>query len=81
MRRTGCGALLDINNLYVNQCIHGEDAIAAMNALPPQTVGEIHLAGHSATDIGVIDDHGSQVCAEVWKLYEYTRATLLPIAH
>ncbi|CAB3749022.1 DUF692 domain-containing protein [Paraburkholderia humisilvae] len=70
-RRTGCGVLLDINNLYVNQRNHGEDAISAMNALPPHVVGEIHLAGHSVTDIAVIDDHGSRVTADVWTLYEY----------
>jgi uncharacterized protein (UPF0276 family) len=70
-RRTGCGVLLDINNLYVNQCNHGEDAICAINALPPMVVGEVHLAGHSITDIAVIDDHGSRVAPEVWALYEY----------
>ncbi|SIT51674.1 conserved hypothetical protein [Paraburkholderia piptadeniae] len=70
-RRTGCGVLLDINNLYVNQCNHAEDAIRAMNELPPKVVGEIHLAGHSVTDIAVIDDHGSRVAPEVWALYEY----------
>ena len=70
-RRTGCGILLDINNLFVNQCNHGEDAIAAIDALPSQVVGEIHLAGHSVTNSGVIDDHGSRVTPEVWRLYEY----------
>ncbi|EIN03210.1 hypothetical protein WQE_00070 [Paraburkholderia hospita] len=70
-RRTGCGVLLDINNLYVNQCNHGEDAIAAIDALPSRLVGEIHLAGHSVTDIGLIDDHGSRVTPDVWRLYEY----------
>ncbi|MGT2472139.1 MNIO family bufferin maturase [Paraburkholderia terrae] len=70
-RRTGCGVLLDVNNLFVNQCNHDEDAIAAIDALPTQLVGEIHLAGHSVTDIGVIDDHGSRVTPEVWRLYEY----------
>jgi uncharacterized protein (UPF0276 family) len=70
-RRTGCGVLLDVNNLYVNQCNHGEDAVAAMNALTPGVVGEIHLAGHRVTDIAVVDDHGSRVAPAVWKLYEY----------
>jgi len=70
-RRTGCGVLLDVNNLYVNQCNHGEDAIAAMNALPPGVVGEIHLAGHRVTEAAVIDDHGSRVAPVVWNLYEY----------
>ncbi|KVF72485.1 hypothetical protein WS75_19100 [Burkholderia sp. FL-7-2-10-S1-D7] len=70
-RRTGCGVLLDVNNLYVNQCNHGEDAIASMHALPPGVIGEIHLAGHRATDIAVIDDHGSRVAPAVWNLYEH----------
>ncbi|WP_179405521.1 DUF692 domain-containing protein [Burkholderia guangdongensis] len=70
-RRTGCGVLLDVNNLYVNQCNHGEDAIEAMNALAPGVVGEIHLAGHRVTDTAVIDEHGSRVAPAVWRLYEY----------
>ncbi|MGU7773891.1 MNIO family bufferin maturase [Burkholderia sp. MR1-5-21] len=70
-RRTGCGVLLDVNNLYVNQCNHGEDALAAMHALPPAVVGEIHLAGHRVTDAAVIDDHGSRVAPAVWRLYEH----------
>lgn len=69
--RTGCGVLLDVNNLYVNQCNHGEDAIAAIDALAIGTVGEIHLAGHRVTDVAVIDDHGSRVTSEVWALYRY----------
>ncbi|WP_322010523.1 DUF692 domain-containing protein [Paraburkholderia sp. J12] len=69
-RRTGCGVLLDVNNLYVNQCNHGEDALAAMQALPPEVVGEIHLAGHRVTPAAVIDDHGSRVAPAVWSLYE-----------
>ncbi|NLP61230.1 DUF692 domain-containing protein [Paraburkholderia sacchari] len=69
-RRTGCGVLLDVNNLYVNQCNHGEDALAAMAALPREAVGELHLAGHRVTEAAVIDDHGSRVAPEVWALYE-----------
>ncbi len=69
--RTGCGVLLDVNNLYVNQCNHGEDAIAAIDALPPRIIGEIHLGGHRVTGIAVIDDHGSRVAPAVWALYEY----------
>jgi uncharacterized protein (UPF0276 family) len=69
-QRTGCGVLLDVNNLYVNQCNHGEDALAAMAVLPPQIVGEIHLAGHRVTPVAVIDDHGSRVAPAVWSLYE-----------
>ena len=68
--RTGCGVLLDVNNLYVNQCNHGEDAFAAMHMLPLDCVKEIHLAGHLVTDDSVIDDHGSAVAEPVWALYE-----------
>ncbi|WP_321813745.1 MULTISPECIES: DUF692 domain-containing protein [unclassified Paraburkholderia] len=69
-RRTGCGVLLDVNNLYVNQRNHGEDALAAMHALPCDIVGELHLAGHRVSEAAVIDDHGSRVAPEVWSLYE-----------
>jgi uncharacterized protein (UPF0276 family) len=69
-RRTGCGVLLDVNNLYVNQRNHGEDALAAMHALPRDIVGELHLAGHRVTPAAVIDDHGSRVASEVWSLYD-----------
>lgn len=68
--RTGCGLLLDINNLYVNQCNHGEDALQAMAAIAPGTVGEIHLAGHLVTPLAVIDHHGDTVAEPVWRLYE-----------
>jgi uncharacterized protein (UPF0276 family) len=68
--RTGCGLLLDINNLYVNQCNHGEDALAAIAAIAPGTVGEMHLAGHLATPRAVIDHHGAAVADPVWRLYE-----------
>lgn len=70
-RRTGCGVLLDINNLYVNQRNHGEDAKAAIDEFAPHCIGEFHLAGHTVTDIAVIDDHGSRVAGEVWALYDY----------
>jgi uncharacterized protein (UPF0276 family) len=69
-RRSGCGVLLDVNNLYVNQCNHGEDALAAIDAMPREIIGEIHLAGHQVTEHVVIDDHGSRVAPEVWSLYE-----------
>ncbi len=67
--RTGCGILLDVNNLYVNQRNHGEDAMAALSALLPNTVGEIHLAGHLVTPEAVIDHHGDRVAPQVWDLY------------
>lgn len=68
-RRTGCALLLDVNNLYVNQCNHGEDALAALAALAPGSVGEIHLAGHLVTPEALIDHHGAAVAPPVWALY------------
>lgn len=68
--RTGCAVLLDVNNLYVNQCNNLEDAVAAMAALPAHVVGEIHLAGHLVTPEAVIDHHGDRVADPVWELYE-----------
>ena len=67
--RAGCGLLVDINNLYVNQCNHGEDALAAIAAIAPGMVGEMHLAGHLVTPQAVIDHHGGQVAEPVWQLY------------
>jgi uncharacterized protein (UPF0276 family) len=67
--RTGCGILLDVNNLYVNLRNHGEDPIVAMQAIAPHMVGEMHLAGHLVTDDAVIDHHGDRVAAPVWDLY------------
>jgi uncharacterized protein (UPF0276 family) len=73
-QRTGCGVLLDVNNLYVNQCNHGTSAAAFIQSLPREVVGEIHLAGHTIHDYDgekvVVDTHDTQVCPAVWSLYE-----------
>ena len=69
-RRSGCGVLLDVNNLYVNAVNHGFDPYAALTALPARCVGEIHLAGHARTEECLIDDHGSCVIDPVWALYD-----------
>ncbi|MFO1057513.1 MAG: DUF692 domain-containing protein [Dongiaceae bacterium] len=80
--RTGCGLLLDVNNVAVSAGNHGQDAVAYLAAVPADAVGEIHLAGHSVKDIdGVtlrIDDHGSAVAPAVWSLYETALARLGP---
>lgn len=68
--RAGCGVLLDVNNLYVNQVNHGADALAAMDAIPPEAVAEIHLAGHLVADDCLVDTHGDRVADPVWRLYE-----------
>jgi uncharacterized protein (UPF0276 family) len=75
-RRSGCGLLLDINNLYVNSVNHGFDPVAALDAIPAQFVKEIHLAGHTRGALCLIDDHGSRVIDAVWRLYETAVARL-----
>jgi uncharacterized protein (UPF0276 family) len=72
--RTGCGILCDVNNICVSAHNHGWDASGYLAALPPDAVGEIHLAGHSIRTFADgsslrIDDHGSRVTKEVWTLY------------
>ena len=69
---TGCGLLLDVNNVYVNAHNHGIDPIDYFNALPAPAVKQIHLAGHSADALGsglLIDTHDAPVCDAVWALY------------
>jgi hypothetical protein len=79
VRRSGCGVLLDVNNIYVSACNHGEDPsrilAAYLDSVPSEAIGEIHLAGHATRLLESgrelrIDDHGSQVCSEVWQMYE-----------
>jgi len=69
-RRTGCGLLLDINNLYVNAINFGFDPVARLAELDGAAIGQIHLAGHTVVDDCLIDTHGSLVCDPVWSLYE-----------
>ena len=78
-RRSGCGMLLDVNNIMVNALNEPgatpAGALAAclayVDALPLGIVGEIHLAGYCETDALVIDDHGSRVRPAVWAVYEH----------
>ncbi|MBL4603862.1 MAG: DUF692 domain-containing protein [Emcibacteraceae bacterium] len=72
---TGCGLLIDVNNLYVNVRNHGINATEWLVNIPAEFVQEIHLAGHHVNVIEdqeiLIDDHGSNVCEDVWELYEF----------
>ncbi|MEN9436206.1 MAG: hypothetical protein RIR09_861 [Pseudomonadota bacterium] len=91
-RRTGCQLLVDVNNIYVNARnahIAGriDDPVQAcrhwLQAIAPDVVGEIHLAGHTHVndehgDI-VIDDHGSLVCGAVWSLYRHALQCFGPV--
>jgi uncharacterized protein (UPF0276 family) len=73
VRRTGCGLLCDVNNIYVTARNLGLDANEYLAALPAESIAEIHLAGHSVNDADgrpiLIDDHGSRVSSAVWALY------------
>jgi uncharacterized protein len=64
---SGCGLLLDVNNVYVTSTNLGTDAREFIAGLPH--VEEIHLAGHARSGQLLIDDHGSAVAEEVWDLY------------
>jgi uncharacterized protein (UPF0276 family) len=72
-RRSGCGVLLDINNIYVSSRNHGFDAQEYLRGIPLGCVGEMHLAGHSVRHFGgralLVDTHDSRVCEDVWRLY------------
>ncbi|TPJ72438.1 DUF692 domain-containing protein [Mesorhizobium sp. B2-6-2] len=73
--RTGCGLLLDVNNVQVSAHNLQYDAKAFIDALPEEAIGEIHLAGHATNQVGtdtvLIDDHGSRVPPVVWALYQH----------
>jgi uncharacterized protein (UPF0276 family) len=75
-QQAGCQILLDVNNVYVSAKNHGFDAKHYIDSIPPSLVGEIHLAGHSVQSLLSgevrIDDHGSMVSDDVWRLYQYT---------
>ena len=88
--RTGCGLLLDVNNIYISQSNLGDRAVGDvlerarryLDALPGDLIGEIHLAGHSVDPADgrelLIDDHGSPVADPVWGLFEHLIARIGP---
>jgi uncharacterized protein len=78
-RRTGCGLLLDVNNVFVSATNQATDPLTYIQAFPLHAVGEIHLGGHDvdADDHGaplLIDSHGAAVVDPVWALYAQTIA-------
>ncbi|WP_456023537.1 MNIO family bufferin maturase [Pseudomonas protegens] len=85
VRRSGCGLLLDVNNVYVSCVNHQRDPLTYLDALPLHAVGEIHLAGFaedcdSLGDRLLIDDHGAPIDQAVWTLYQQVLARIGPIA-
>jgi len=84
VRRTGCGLLLDINNVFVSATNHGFAALDYLADFPLGHVGEIHLAGHTeqADDEGellLIDSHDCPVADAVWKLFDVVISQCGPI--
>jgi uncharacterized protein (UPF0276 family) len=73
VQRTGCGVLLDVNNLYVSAHNVSLSISEYFELLPASAIGEIHVAGHAVNRIDeqtiLIDDHGSPVTDDVWALY------------
>lgn len=85
LRRTGCGLLLDVNNVYVSSTNHHRDPHDYIRALPSDSVGEIHLAGFAREEDAngdplLIDSHGSPVAQAVWELYAFALEHVGPIA-
>jgi uncharacterized protein (UPF0276 family) len=81
-RRSGCGILLDVNNVFVSCRNHGWDPVSYLAAITPASVGEIHLAGHALNEFPggqiLIDTHDRPVAEEVWRLYEHALRLLGP---
>jgi uncharacterized protein (UPF0276 family) len=73
-RRSGCGILLDVNNVYVSCSNHSWNALDYLQDIQAEKVGEIHLAGHSVNRVGeqhiLIDTHNGPVCEAVWQLFQ-----------
>ncbi|KJK24417.1 hypothetical protein UB46_11090 [Burkholderiaceae bacterium 16] len=78
--RTGCGLLLDVNNIYVSATNHGFDAHAFIDGIPAAHVRQIHLAGHSQGRDMLIDTHDNAVCDAVWQLYARVRGRVGAVA-
>jgi uncharacterized protein len=69
--RAGCGILLDVNNVFVSATNHGFSPEAYIAGIPREQVQQMHLAGHSDGGGFLLDDHGSPVTSDVWRLYEH----------
>lgn len=67
--RTGCGLLLDVNNVYVSAFNHGFDPMEYIESVPVGRVVQIHLAGHTHKGTHILDTHSDHVVDGVWKLY------------
>ena len=78
-RRTGCGILLDVNNIYVSSVNHGFDPLRYLDAIPADGVQEIHLAGFDSNGYCLIDTHGKPVHGPVWNLFGEALSRVGPV--
>lgn len=85
-RRTGCGILLDVNNIYVSSVNFGFDPLRYLDGIPADAVQEIHLAGFDTASVAggaggvvLIDTHGKHVAGPVWNLYGEALSRLGPL--
>jgi uncharacterized protein (UPF0276 family) len=74
VERADCGVLLDVNNIYVSSRNHDFDPFEYLNAVPPERVAQIHVAGHSEYEKYVLDTHDHPVIDPVWNLYGHAIA-------
>jgi len=79
-KRTGCGLLLDVNNIFVSANNHGWDINAYLRGIPTNRVRQIHLAGHTKGQDLLIDTHDQPVGSDVWALYAKAMSMLGPVA-
>ena len=79
-RRSGCGILLDVNNICVSARNHGFDARAYIDGVPVDTVWQFHLAGHSDKGDFLLDTHDHPVCDPVWDLYAHAVRRFGPVS-
>ncbi|HET6344787.1 MAG TPA: DUF692 domain-containing protein [Myxococcota bacterium] len=78
--RADCGILCDVNNIYVSARNHGFAPETYVDGLPPQRIGQVHLAGHDADGPLLIDTHGAPVADAVWALYRRAVARFGPVS-
>jgi uncharacterized protein (UPF0276 family) len=78
-RRTGCKLLLDVNNVYVSAFNHGFAAVDYIDAIAPESVAYMHLAGHENNQTYIIDTHDHPVVDGVWDLYAHALRRFGPV--
>lgn len=80
IKKTGCGLLLDVNNIFVSSQNHNYSPYDFLDGIPLKNVGQIHIAGHRSKESGLlVDTHDEEVCDEVYELIKYlANKTRLP---